>query len=118
MELEFKGTKDEWLIDCRKKAIYEYPNYLPIISNDYLLIALVNHKSGEINVHEYSANAELIVEAGNVANQTGLTPRQLLAQRDNILEALQKIKTMCDGNITNENNIWHIANKAIEKALK
>jgi len=28
--------------------------------------------------------------------------------------ALEKIKVHCDGNITNENNIWHIANNALK----
>lgn len=35
------------------------------------------------------ANARLIAEAGTVATETGLTPRQLAEQRAELLEALQ-----------------------------
>lgn len=38
------------------------------------------------------ANADLICEAGNVANETGLTPRELLNQRNELLEWLEEIK--------------------------
>ena len=35
------------------------------------------------------ADAELMAEAGNVYHETGLTPRQLLEQRDELLKALR-----------------------------
>jgi len=34
---------------------------------------------------QVKANTELIAEAGNVANETGLSPRQLLEQRNELL---------------------------------
>jgi hypothetical protein len=37
------------------------------------------------------ANARLIAEAGTVATETGLTPRQLADQRKELLEALQLV---------------------------
>lgn len=37
------------------------------------------------------ANAALIAEAGTVANETGLTPRQLADQRAELLEALKEV---------------------------
>ena len=37
------------------------------------------------------ANARLIAEAGTVYHETGLTPRQLVEQRDGLLRALQEI---------------------------
>jgi len=40
---------------------------------------------------ELKANAELIAEVGSVANQTGLTPRELLAQRNELLKALMEL---------------------------
>ena len=58
--MEFKGTKGEWIMDCRKKAIENYPNFLPIIDQNDRVICLVNHTSGEMNVKEYVANAEVI----------------------------------------------------------
>ena len=39
----------------------------------------------------YQANAQLIAEAGTVATETGLTPRQLAEQRAELLEALKAI---------------------------
>lgn len=38
---------------------------------------------------EAEANVNLICEAGNVANETGLTPKQLLEQRDELAKALE-----------------------------
>lgn len=39
-----------------------------------------------------TANMELLVEAGNVANETGLSPRQLLEQRNELLKACKAIQ--------------------------
>jgi hypothetical protein len=38
---------------------------------------------------QIQANAKLIAEAGNVTNESGLTPRQLLEQRNEMLDALE-----------------------------
>lgn len=38
---------------------------------------------------EYKANATLIAEAFNVTNECGLTPKQLLEQRNELLEAIK-----------------------------
>ena len=40
---------------------------------------------------EAYANARLIAEAGTVATETGLTPRQLAEQRAELLEALRQV---------------------------
>ncbi len=37
------------------------------------------------------ANAHLMAEAGTVASETGLTPRQLAEQREELLEALERM---------------------------
>ena len=42
------------------------------------------------------ANALLITEAGTVAHETGLTPRQLAEQRAELLEALQDLVAQVD----------------------
>jgi len=47
---------------------------------------------------EAEANARLIAEAGTVHHETGLTPRQLVEQRAELLEALAAISQMRDGN--------------------
>ena len=45
---------------------------------------------------EAEANAHLIAEAGTVYHETKLTPRQLLAQRDELLKALKVAWENCD----------------------
>ena len=45
---------------------------------------------------ERLANARLIAEAGTVAHETGLTPRQLAEQRAELLEALQDLVAQVD----------------------
>lgn len=40
---------------------------------------------------DMQANAALIAEAGTVHHETGLTPRQLVEQRDALAETLQKL---------------------------
>ena len=42
----------------------------------------------------------------------------LVSAASEMYEALVKIKSMCDGNKDNENNIWHIANEALKKATE
>lgn len=46
---------------------------------------------------EVKANARLIAEAGTVLHETGLTPRQLAEQRAELLEALEQLLYMKDG---------------------
>jgi len=49
---------------------------------------------------KYEANAKLITEAGNVANETGLMPRELLDERDTYKAILNDIREMwCDNEI-------------------
>lgn len=45
------------------------------------------------NKKQQKANAQLIAEAGTVATETGLSPRQLVEQRDDLLKALEGFVT-------------------------
>ncbi len=47
-------------------------------------------------IQERSANASLIAEAGTVHHETGLTPRQLVEQRDALAEALKSVIENCE----------------------
>lgn len=47
---------------------------------------------GRVPSEEAAANAEFIAEAGTVANETGLMPRELLAQRDELLQVVELLK--------------------------
>ena len=51
----------------------------------------VPKKGGAAEVEELAANARLIAEAGTIATETGLTPRQLAEQRAELLEALRDL---------------------------
>ncbi|WP_417733157.1 hypothetical protein [Rosistilla oblonga] len=73
---------------------------------------------GQCSEDEKKANAILFAETLNVANQTGLTPRQLLEQRDRLLEIVKGMKVCWenDGKPTCPTS-WHShAVAAIAKA--
>jgi hypothetical protein len=54
------------------------------------------HMDESLTGDQQVANAELLAEAGTVANETGLTPRQLADQRAELLEKLQRLVAMHD----------------------
>lgn len=64
--LEFKGTKEDWLLDSTDKSIEKYPNHLQIVTESGKQIALVNHSIGEMDASEYIANAKLIGASKNL----------------------------------------------------
>jgi len=74
-------TPGEWKI-----TPFENRGYLILCNNEPL--AHVKHIHEDV---EDKANAKLIAEAGTVTNECGLTPRQLLEQRNELLEALKEI---------------------------
>ena len=60
-----------------------------------------NHYSGQDERYEEEladrkCDSDLIAEAGTVYHETKLTPRQLLAQRDELLKALKVAWENCD----------------------
>ena len=71
----------------------------------------------EMDFKEAEANAELFAEAINVANECGKTPKQLLEQRDELLEALRLVIDVCD--VKEKNRIFgghdnHWTNKILK----
>ena len=52
-----------------------------VVANCICHVALTNP--------DWEANANLIAEAGTVAHETGLTPRELMEQRDKLLAACE-----------------------------
>ena len=59
------------------------------------------------------SKANILIKAGYIAGKNDVNVE--------LLEALKKIKTMCDGDRTSENSIWYICNRAItnyEKQMK
>jgi hypothetical protein len=76
-----KPTEGEWKAEREEEFRFE------ITSQDDTHIATLDwHWSGEDpEFRELEANANLIAEAGTVYHETGLTPREILAQRDELL---------------------------------
>lgn len=69
------------------------------------------------------ANAELILEAGTVYHETGLSPREILAQRDELLERLDTLTlvvglTPISGNKEALQEAMNAARSAIQNASK
>lgn len=91
--MELKITRGEW------KYYYPSVNQFSDLSNtftvclkgDPLILAKIEIVNG--NLEEAEANAQLISEAGTVANETGKTPRQLADLNKELLEALIKLKS-------------------------
>lgn len=54
--------------------------------------------------YQQAANARLIAEAGTVHHETGLTPRQLVEQRDALAEALEG----CSQDLRDVTNHFHV----------
>ena len=74
---------------------------------------LKNHR------YNFGENARVYCHSGYYSQEWVELPKELKKAEvaSELLGALEKIKSMCDGNKDNENNIWHIANKAIKKAI-
>lgn len=71
----------------------------PLIIADKLICTLNTgdiheDKMKYVGEDEMRANAALITEAFNVANETGFSPRQLAEQNERYLEALKKIEPL------------------------
>jgi|GEM_PF-1988205 len=86
---ELKITKGEW-------SVFETDAGLVWVDNDCGdNICDMYHKKNSNDFYKKpnaKENADLIAEAGNVANETGLTPRQLLEQRDELLRIVKGMK--------------------------
>lgn len=74
------------------------------------VIASVN-RNKYIEREEASANAQLIADAFNVTNETGMTPRELQARHVQLLEALAEISL---GQGAYDTDILRHANNTIE----
>lgn len=84
---EMKPTPGEWLA-----GIYEDGGFDVLVKEqghdggDITLCSRMPYTSRAAEMH---SNARLIAEAGTVFHNTGLSPMQLVEQRDELLDALQ-----------------------------
>jgi len=92
---EHKHTPGEWVMDSSRV-------HTSIETNEGNHIALVSY--GNVPMEEHRANARLIAEAGTVATETGLTPRQLADQRKELLEALEDLVCLAETAMHEANN--------------
>ena len=95
MKNELGITKGKW-------GYFHNGNYFEVRSNNGLTpyISIFHFNKSEFNgidevceKEEAEANAQLIAEAGTVANETGKTPRQLADDNKVLLEALKELLT-------------------------
>lgn len=93
----------------KSPADKNHPEKINICTENGYFIALV-----DFGAHQED-NANLIAEAGTVYHETGLTPRQLAEQRDELLEALKLCKfdslNMTLADLTFIRNVYAIATK-------
>lgn len=108
--METKHTKGEWLVNKVGYRILPYKTetaekYTISTTTDFYQKSIANIVAQSIddedglNIVRYSneeclSNAKLIAEAGTVANETGKTPRQLVEENKELLEALIDAKEL------------------------
>jgi hypothetical protein len=85
-----KPTPGEWMTEAEYRDGSPYVIYAP----GSIKIADLRESGAEApeTDDEFDANANLIAEAGTVYHETGLTPRQLLDQRNALWDAVENIK--------------------------
>lgn len=137
-------TKVEWKLNKGSKGILGgamkpifiiQTNFKEITNGPQAEIAIItpnqtaqqvgnNNFSHTIELNESLANAKLIAEAGTVTNECGLTPRQLLEQRNELLSALKELRDLIDigylvRDISKDDNYQYFLKQgiAITKAL-
>lgn len=110
--MKTKHTKGQWEVTNEHDALYVYSS-----SGDYISTIVLSE-----SIEEGEANAKLIAEAGTVASECGLTPRQLLEQRNELLKALElsarTIDTMMMTGGRPSSEILKKIKEAIKKATK
>ena len=85
---EMKPTPGPWNFYTEPQ-----PNGCPIVGNsDGLMVAMVAHSVNYQDQKEAAlSDARLIAEAGTVFHNTGLSPVQLVEQRDELMAACKKL---------------------------
>lgn len=91
---KLKITKGKWRVSTFSKYNIETEDGRSVASSGTYS---TNTDNGE-HIIENEANAQLIAEAGTVTNQCGLTPKELLEQRDKLREALFYLYHSCPNN--------------------
>lgn len=105
-----KITKGKWYANGPKisevaagQTYFSIQSKEPFVRNKTYVIPGFYYPHSALSAEEMQAHADLIAEAGTVTNECGYTPRQLLEQRNELLEALRPLKKMAEAIIENSN---------------
>lgn len=90
--MSLKITKGEWFVTKSSLGIHKYIE-CRIGRGVIQEIAVCGPAE---NTEESFFNAEFIAEAGTVANECGLTPRQLLEHLGSLESALESLVSLCN----------------------
>lgn len=84
-------TPGEWVVRKKNPTMVAAAEFLSGDESSLSIGSAANYPNSGLfpNINEAIANAKLFAEAGTVANETGLTPRQLAEQRAELLIALK-----------------------------
>lgn len=123
--MELKITPNKWYQSHREIPNDEDGMYsTQVYTGDGEIIATVSWypkpKVNGVTGTYREDNAILIADAGNTTNSCGLLPSELLKQRDEMLEALKRIRKIADNTSTNPDfiAIWNQAELAIKQATE
>ncbi len=95
MDTQSKPTPGRW--QTAEVFLNNMPNRLVVRKQEWAGATVADLGAA---AYANRADGELIAEAGTVYNETGLTPRQLLAQRDALMTALENLLLWDDGAAT------------------
>lgn len=90
-----KHTPGPWTTENPEKSLGSVDSYSGVRVAQAQEVSVYDRINGS---PQRIANARLIAEAGTVATETGLTPRQLAEQRKELLEAAKDaVEAIADG---------------------
>jgi hypothetical protein len=81
--MEFKGSKGDWKIE---EVFTTTGTFFKVLGD--ISVCNITTRNQDIGYE----NAKLIADAGTTVNKCGLIPSELLAQRNDLLESLQKAR--------------------------
>lgn len=91
---EAKPTPGEWLLELEQNGgwcIFVGPTFDMDVHR-----TIASRGQWPHNIAESHANAALLHDAGNTYNTTGLTPSQLVEQRDQLVERVKELEEIAE----------------------
>ena len=115
---EAKPTKGPWVVEIDSDVDAEWANQWPIIKTADGDTIICGTEGFYSTLEQDIANANLCADAGTVFHTTGLTPTQLVEQRDGLAGLLGEIYEMVrQGALPNDGDEWfELTSAALSKA--